>query len=101
MTSEERDRRLSVIEMDSVDLRIAYRALGDSLGAFVGRVHLYRPDASEAFFERWRAQRDRADAEAARLEEAIFEANAGITNDGPDRWSAELDAYNYERTKGR
>jgi hypothetical protein len=86
MTNEERDRRLSAIEMDAVDIRIAYRCLGDAFSRFVGSVRSYRPDACEAFFERWREQRARADAEAERIEEEIFEANVGITNEGPDRW---------------
>ena len=91
MTDEERHRILSRVEMDSVDLRIAYHAIGDAWGLFVDRVRGTRPDECEAFVDRWRAQRDRADAEASRLAEEIFEANVGITNDGPDRWTADLD----------
>jgi len=86
MTSEERDRRLSAVEMDSVDLEVAYTSLGNAWGLFGSRVRSTRPDECEAFIERWKQQRARADAEASRLEEEIFEANVGITNDGPDRW---------------
>lgn len=85
--------------MDSVDLRIAYRALGDAWGLFANGVRGTRPDACEAFWDRWREQRKRADDEAERLAEEIFEVNVGITNDGPDRWSAELDRLAYERLK--
>jgi hypothetical protein len=86
MTDEERDRRLSVAEMDTVDLGVVYRHLSDALRLFGTRVRGTRPDECEAFFERWREQRARADAEADRIEEEIFEANVGITNDGPQRW---------------
>lgn len=86
MTNEDRDRRLSAVEMDSVDLRIAYRSLGDAWGIFGSRLRGTRPDECEAFIERWKSQRARADAEAERIEEEIFEANIGVTNDGPDGW---------------
>ena len=99
MTTEERDRRLSVIEMDAVDLRAAYRCIGDSFSRVIGSVRSYRPDAIEAFFDRWREQRDRADAETQRIEQEIFEANIGITSDGPDRWTRDLDKLGTERTK--
>lgn len=86
MKDEDRDRRLSAVEMDSVDLRIAYRSLGDAWGLFANRLRGTRPDECEAFVERWKCQRARADAEAERLAEEIFEANIGITNDGPEGW---------------
>lgn len=86
MNDEERNRRLSAIEMDAVDLSIAYKCLGNAFSRFVGSVRSYRPNACEAFFERWREQRARADAEAERIAGEIFEANVGVTNDGPDRW---------------
>jgi hypothetical protein len=101
VTNEERERRFSSIEMDANDLRLAYRALGDSIGRFIGSIRSYRPDAFEAFWDRWREQRRRCDAEAERMAEEIFEANVGVTNDGPDRWSVELDIYNHERNKGK
>ena len=85
MTSEERNSRLSAIEMDAVELDRAFRLLGRSFARVIGSVRAYRPDAIEAFFERWRGQRSRADAEAGRIEQEIFEANVGVTNDGPDR----------------
>src|SRR5579863_6093761 len=97
MTNEERDRRLSAIEMDSVDLGVAHRALGNAFSRFVGGVRGLRPDSVEEFFERWRKQRSRTDAEASRIEEEVFEANVGITNDGPDRWTAEIDELYRKR----
>ena len=72
--------------MDSVDLGVAYRYLGDARRLFGARLRSTRPDAVEAFVERWRAQLARADAGAKRIDDETFEANIGITNDGPDRW---------------
>jgi hypothetical protein len=99
VTDEERDRRLSAVEMDIVHLRIAYRALGDAWGLFGDRLRGTRPDECEAFYDRWRELRRRADSEAERLAEEIFEANVGITNDGPDRWTRDLDRMNHDGNK--
>lgn len=86
MTDEERDRRLAAAEMECVELGHVYDTLGAALAAFGCRIRGTRPNECEAWFERWRAAKARADAEADRLEEEIFDANVGITNDGPDRW---------------
>jgi hypothetical protein len=86
VTNEERDRRLSVAEMDCIELGVAYRHLSDAIRLFGTRIRGTRPDECEAFFQRWRAQKARADAEFERIEAEVFEANVGITNDGPDRW---------------
>lgn len=99
MTDEDRNRALSALGMDCIDLGHVYRALGRAVAAFGTRLGLTRPDACEAFFEGWRDQRARADAELDRIEQETFDANVGITNDGPDRWAADLDRLNYERTK--
>lgn len=94
MTSDERDRRLSAAEMDLVDLRAAYRHIADAVGRFGFGLRGARPDSCEAFAERFEAQKARADAEWERVRDEIFEANVGVTNDGPDRWSADLDKLN-------
>lgn len=94
MTSEERNSALAALGMDCIDLGAVYRSLGRAVAAFGTRLGLARPDACEAFFEEWRDQRARADAELERIEQETFDANAGVTNDGPDRWSADLDRLN-------
>lgn len=101
MTDEERHRILSGVEMDSINLVIALRRIADAWDAFISRVRGTRPSECEEFIERWEALCERASAEAQRLADAIFEANVGITNDGPDRWTADLDRLHYERTKGK
>lgn len=94
MTDEDRRRALSELGMDAIELGNIYRALGRAVSAFGTRIELARPDACEAFFERWRDQRARADAELDRIEQETFDANVGVTNDGPDRWTADLDRLN-------
>lgn len=94
MTDEDRKRAFSVLGMDCISLGKIYRSLGGAMAAFGTRLGLTRPDACEAFFEEWRDQRARADAELDRIEQETFDANIGVTNDGPDRWSADLDRLN-------
>ena len=87
-TDEERDRRLSIAEMDAVDLGIAYTSLGNAWRLFGPGIRRARPDSCEAELGRLDAIRKLIAAEEERIAEEIFEANAGVTNDGPDRWGS-------------
>lgn len=99
MTDEERNRALSKLGMDCIDLQQVYKHLGSALGAFGTRLGLTRPDECERFGDRVRAVRARADAQWDRISDEIRVANEGVSCDGPDKWSADLDRMNYE--KGR
>ncbi len=98
MTDEQR-ARIHRISGDLCDLGAAYVALGRGLASFGPRWFLARPDECERLIERWRATRERADAQAAKVADEIRAANRGIPNDGPDRWTVDLDRINRERNK--
>jgi len=91
VTNEERDRALSKLGMECIDLGYVYRDLGRALAAFGASLHRTRPDECERFLARLRATAARADARAAKIEDETREANRGVPNDGPDKWAADLD----------
>lgn len=62
------------------------------MGLFTARFFASRPDECERFLTEHRDARARAEDAAAAIEDEIREANRGVSNDGPDKWSADLDA---------
>ena len=98
MTDEQR-ARIHRISMAGVDLGLVYAGLGRSMALFTSRFLTSRPDECERFLAHHRATRERADAQAAAIEDEVREANRGVSEDGPDKWSVDIDRLNYERNK--
>ncbi len=98
MTDEHR-ARLHRISMAGVDLKFVYEWLGRSMALFTARLWSTRPDERERFVAEHRAARARAEGAAQAIEDEARQVTGGFSEDGPDKWSVDLDRENHERNK--
>ena len=90
MTDEER-ARYHRITGAGVDLRFVLVGLGRGMELFTARHHTTRPDECERFLGEWADAFAAAGAAAQAITDEVREANRGVSNDGPDKWTVDLD----------